>query len=322
MRIASFGLVLAALAGTACGGPTDHGVIVASGHVEATQVRLATKIAGRIEVFPVDEGATVKAGQEVARVDTTDLLLVRDQVRAERGQASADLRLREAGFRKEDKDELRAQGAALGAELDGAQKDLDRTQALLDKGSGTAKARDDAQARRDSLAARLAATNAAIARAKSGFRGEEIDGFRARLAAVDARLAQLDQQIADASVRSPLDAVVTDRLAEPGEWATSGAALAVLTDLARPWLTVYVSDPDLPKVRLGQKAEVVTDDGAIRTGTVTFVAPTAEFTPKNVQTREERAKLVYKVKIGLENADGIFKPGMPAEARLAIEGGR
>jgi HlyD family secretion protein len=320
MRIAHFGLVVVALAGSACDRHAERGFIVASGHVEATEVRLASKIAGRIETFSIDEGAVVKAGQEVARVDTTDLLLVRSQVSAERGQASAELRLREAGYRKEDKDELRAQGAALGAELDGAQRDLDRMQALLEKGSGTAKARDDAKARRDSLAARLAATNAAIARADSGFRDEEIDAARARLAAVEARLAQLDQQITDASVRSPLDAVVTDRLAEPGEWATSGAALAVLTDLARPWLTVYVSDPDLPRVRLGQKVEVVTDDGAMRAGTVTFIAPNAEFTPKNVQTREERAKLVYKVKIALDNADGIFKPGMPAEARLATEG--
>jgi len=119
-----------------------------------------------------------------------------------------------------------------------------------------------------------------------------------------------------------MDAVVTEKLAEPGEWATSGAALAVLTDLARPWLTVYVSDTDLPKVRIGQKAEVRTDDGQTREGTVTFVAAKAEFTPKNVQTREERAKLVYRIKIGLGNADGIFKPGMPAEARLGAGDGR
>jgi HlyD family secretion protein len=90
----------------------------------------------------------------------------------------------------------------------------------------------------------------------------------------------------------------------------------VVTELARPWLTVYVPEPELARIRLGQDAEVVTDDGQRRVGRVTWVSPRAEFTPKNVQTPEERAKLVYKVKIGLDNPDGLFKPGMPAEARL------
>ncbi len=90
----------------------------------------------------------------------------------------------------------------------------------------------------------------------------------------------------------------------------------MITDLDDAWLTVYVGEPDLGRIRLGQEAEVVTDDGQTRKGKVTFIASKAEFTPKNVQTRDERVKLVYKVKIGLENKDGLFKPGMPAEARL------
>jgi HlyD family secretion protein len=117
-------------------------------------------------------------------------------------------------------------------------------------------------------------------------------------------------------VKSPVDGVVTEKLAEHGELLTRGAGLVVISELARPWLTVYLPEPDLGRIRLGQDAEVVTDSGQQRTGRVTFVSPQAEFTPKNVQTPDERAKLVYKVKVGLENADGLFKPGMPAEARL------
>jgi HlyD family secretion protein len=94
----------------------------------------------------------------------------------------------------------------------------------------------------------------------------------------------------------------------------------VITDLAEPWLTVYVPELDLGRLRIGQEAQVRTDDGQARRGRVTFIASKAEFTPKNVQTRDERVKLVYKLKIGLENQDGLFKPGMPAEARLEPAG--
>jgi len=92
----------------------------------------------------------------------------------------------------------------------------------------------------------------------------------------------------------------------------------VITDLADAWLTVYVGEPDLGRIRIGQEADVVTDDGQSRKGRITFVAAQAEFTPKNVQTRDERVKLVYKVKVGLDNQDGLFKPGMPAEARFHV----
>jgi len=91
----------------------------------------------------------------------------------------------------------------------------------------------------------------------------------------------------------------------------------VVTDLPNAWLNAYVAEPDLARLRLGQEAEVTTDDGQSRKGRVSFVASRAEFTPKNVQTRDERVKLVYRIKVALENADGLFKPGMPATAHLS-----
>lgn len=293
------------------------GPILASGHVEATEVRLATKIAGRIESVSFEEGDAVKAGTELARIETVDPKLQLEQLRAERSQADADYRLRRAGYREEDKAELRAQRDALLADLDAARKDFDRMQGLFERGSGTAKSVDDARGRRDQLAARLAAAEQSLKRAESGFRREEIEAAKARLEGVDARIAFLERQIADATVLSPLDAIVTEKLAEPGEWLQVGGAIAVLTNLREPWLTVYVGGEDLPRVKLGEPAAVVADDGTQREGRITYVSSTAEFTPKNVQTRKEREKLVYKVKIALDNADGLFKPGMPAEARLA-----
>lgn len=310
------GVAAAAAVLASCRNNEDPSAIVASGHVEATDVRISAKVPGRLQAIPVQEGDPVAAGQELARIETTDLRLALQQARAEREQAHAELRLRLAGARKEDVAELEAQIQGVLADLQGAQKDFDRMQGLLDSGSGTTKARDDARTRRDALAARLEAMRQALARMKAGFRSEEKDAARARRATVEARIAQLEQQIADATVTSPLAAIVTDKVAEPGELVQVGSPLVVLTNLKEPWLTVYVGALDLPKLRLGQQAEVTTDDGQTRKGKITYIASQAEFTPKNVQTRDERIKLVYKLKVGLPNEDGVFKPGMPAEARF------
>jgi membrane fusion protein YbhG len=318
-RVAPAGAVLLALTLGACGRRSGSAGIVASGHVEATDVRISTKVAGRLERFALEEGDAVKQGQELGVIDTIDLELALRQARADRRQAAAEMDLRIAGPRKEDIAEAGAQVGALESDLDGARRDLERMQGLLDRGSGTTKSRDDARVRRDTTAERLEAARQALARLKAGSRPEEIEGARAKVAAADARIAQLEQQIKDATVASPVAGVVTEKIAERGELLQVGSGLCVVTDLVNAWLTIYVAEPDLGRVRIGQGADVRTDGGESRRGKVTFIASQAEFTPKNVQTRDERVKLVYRVKVGLENADGLFKPGMPAEARLQPE---
>ena len=109
---------------------------------------------------------------------------------------------------------------------------------------------------------------------------------------------------------------MTEKLAEKGELASRGTGLVVVTDLPNAWLNAYVAEPDVPRLRIGQDAEVATDSGDERRGRLTFIASRAEFTPKNVQTKDERVKLVFRIKVALENGDGLFKPGMPATARL------
>ena len=305
----------------ACRGNDDPNRILASGHVEATEVVVSTKAAGTVERLAVDEGDVVAAGQELARIDTTDTALALEAARAERALADADLRLRLAGSREEEVKEAEAQVARAEADLDGAQRDLVRMEGLLAAGSGTTKSRDDARTRRDVATASLDAARARLRRLRAGSRAEEVDAARARLAAADARVAQLEQQLADAVITSPVAGVVTEKLAEQGELAARGTGLVVVTDLASAWLNAYVAETDLARIRLGQEADVVTDDGQVRRGRLSFVASRAEFTPKNVQTRDERVKLVYRIKIALDNADGLFKPGMPAEARLAAQRG-
>ncbi len=315
--VASAAFLALALAGAACRRDDDTGLIVASGHVEATEVLVSTKVPGTIESLSIDEGSVVTAGQELARLDTTDTRIALDAARADRAQADAELRLRLAGSRVEDVREARAQVARAQADLEGAQKDLDRMEGLLASGSGTTKARDDARTRRDVAQAALDAAKERLQRLEAGSRREEIDGARARLQAADARIEQLEQQLKDAVIVSPTAGVVTEKLSDKGELASRGTGIVVVTDLPNAWLNAYVSEPDLARLRLGQEAEVVTDDGQARKGRVSFVASRAEFTPKNVQTRDERVKLVYRIKVALDNADGLFKPGMPATARLS-----
>jgi len=315
-------VVGALLAAAACGRNADPGLIVASGHVEATEVLLSSKVPGHLEQLLVDEGSVVQAGQEIARVDTTDTRLALDAARADRALADAELRLRLAGTRVEEVREAEAQVARAAADLVGAQQDLDRMQGLLASGSGTTKSRDDARTRRDVATASLEAARERLSRLKAGSRREEIDSARARVAAAEARTAQLEQQLRDAVVVSPAAGVVTEKLAEAGELLARGTGIVVVTDLANAWLNAYVAEPELARLRLGQEAEVVTDEGQTRRGKLSFVASQAEFTPKNVQTRDERVKLVYRIKVALENADGLFKPGMPSTARLRAAAGQ
>jgi HlyD family secretion protein len=161
----------------------------------------------------------------------------------------------------------------------------------------------------------VAADRAYLDKLEAGPRPQEIEQARAQRDAAAAAVAIVEQRITDATVLAPSDGVITTRASEPGEILPPGALLYVLTDIAHPWLNVYVDEPSLAFVRLGEPVTVRVDGRSESfTGKVTYISQVAEFTPKNVQTPEERAKLVFRIKVGLDNPQGIFKPGMPADA--------
>ena len=319
--LAPLAVSLAALAALGCGGRNDGGVIHASGHIEATEVRLAAKVGGRLLALPLWEGDRAKAGAVIAQLDTTDAANDLARARAEFDAADARLRLLLAGSRREDVDRARAKLAGAEADLAQAALDLKRLEGLADRGTATLKARDDARTRKEMLTAALDADRAQLAELIAGPRPQEIEQARAQRAAAAAAIAAIEQHIADATVTAPSDGLITQRVAEPGEVLAPGALLYVLTDLLHPWLNVYVDEPSLARIHLGDPVTVRVD-GSNRefTGKVTFVAQVAEFTPKNVQTPEERAKLVFRVKVGLDNGAGVFKPGMPADAYFGAPG--
>ena len=302
---------------TGCSKSLDDSTIRASGHIEATEVRLAAKVGGRLLEAPLEEGEAITAGVLVAQFETVDAEHRLAQARANAEAADAQLRLLLAGSRAEDLRRAEDQMAQAQAELDAARRDLDRLSGLADRGSATEKSRDDAATRKEIAERAVAAARAQLDKLVAGPRRQEIEAARAQRASAEAMVAAVEQQISDATVLTPTGGVVTTRIAEPGEVLPPGATIAVLTDLARPWLTVWIDEPSLSRVTLGQSVTVRVD-GSDRDfeGTVSFISPVAEFTPKNVQTPDERAKLVFRVKVRLDNTDGIFKPGMPADAHF------
>jgi HlyD family secretion protein len=159
-----------------------------------------------------------------------------------------------------------------------------------------------------------------LARVRAGARVEEIQAARARVAVNDAQIAAFRKDLDDGTVRAPVDGVVTEKLVQAGEVVAPRTPLIVVVDLDRAWAEVFVDEPDVPRLRLGQAATVHTDAGGPGIpGKVSFISSKAEFTPRNVQTAEERSKLVYRVKIAVDNKEGVLKEGMPVEAEILFQ---
>jgi HlyD family secretion protein len=323
-------LAVTALTGAACRRTAADGVLRASGYVEATEVRVAPEVGGRVLSIAVEEGDRVSAGAAIATLDTADGLLAIRRVEAERSQAAAQLRLLQAGARPEDirqataqAESARADVTAAESELRAATADAARFEALLASNAGSRKQRDDAVTRRDVAAARVEAAKErgragteGVARLRAGARREEIAAAQARIEAVDAQLASLRKTIADATVTAPVSGIVTARLVDAGELVAPRTPVVVITDLDRAWANVYVDEPVVPRLSLGQTLPLITDAGQRLEGKITFISPKAEFTPRNVQTAEERTKLVYRIKVTTDNRQGILKSGMPVEAEV------
>jgi HlyD family secretion protein len=325
--------LVSASALAACAEPPPSDRIRASGHVEATETRLAPDAGGRILTLAVKEGDRLEAGQIILTLDRRDLDLGLRRARADVAQAEAQLRLVRAGARDEDIRQAEAQVASARADVSAAQaelaaagQDLERFEALLKTSSGSQKQRDDADTRRkvardrvSGAESRVRASEEALRRLRAGARPEEIDAARARLAAAAAQVATIEKNLADTTFASPVAGVVTEKLVEVGEVIAPRTPVVVVVDLVHAWADVFVPEPAVPQIKIGQTATVYTDaGGAGLAGTVTYISPKAEFTPRNVQTAEERSKLVYRIRVSVDNKDGVLKQGMPVEADVPL----
>jgi HlyD family secretion protein len=301
----------------------ESGLIEASGTIETTDVRVSSRTSGEVVRLEGDEGLAVRAGDLLAEIDHEALDLQLGQARSGVDFAKAQLQLLVKGARAEDIVQTQEQLNQANENLKTAQDDDERMESLLASGSATKKQRDDAATRLTVAKAQVNAAKQALLKLENLARPEEVKSAEAKVEQAEFSVKLLEKSIADCSVTSPIDGVVTRKLVEKGELAAPNTGLFIVTDLREATLTIYVPETDLGRVRVGQEARISVDSfpGKGFPGRVTFISPTAEFTPKTIQTKDERVKLVYGVKISIANPDGIFKPGMPADARLVPTSG-
>lgn len=291
-----------------------------AGNIEVTSVEVSFKVPGRIRERLVDEGQHVAAGQVVARLDDEDLLLESAQRR--RDAEALDAALREAvnGFRTEEIAQADEAVKRARAEADRLEADFSRQEALFGREVISRRDFDSAKAAVEAARATLKEAMARQELYHRGQRRERIDAARAQaLKAHEALKLALTRQ-GYATLTSPVAGVVLSKNAEAGEQVAAGTPVITIGDTAHPWMRAYIPETELGRVHLGQKVRVSSDTwpGKVYDGTVTFISSEAEFTPKSVQTEKERVKLVYRVKISLDNSSNELKPGMPADAEIMI----
>ena len=329
--LAAIGFALIATS-VACREPEPSNTIRVSGHVEATEVRIASDVGGRLIELRVMEGDRVATGDLIGRLDATDTDLQIARARADRAATEAQLRGLQAGARPEEIRQAQAEveaaegeAAAANAEQKAAATDLERFEALLRANAGAEKERDDARTRVEvarervrSARERVQAAREIVARLRAGARREDLDAARARVEAADAQIALLEKSRSDALIKATAAGVVTQKLADTGEQLAPLMPVVVVTDLDNAWANLFVPEPMIPRITIGQAATVLTDAGDTIQGKVSYISPQAEFTPRNVQTADERSKLVYRIKVNVDNRAGILKVGMPVDAELSL----
>ena len=292
-----------------------------SGVVEATESHLGFQAAGRVEAIAVREGDATVRGEELATLDRAEALARRDQAAAQVAAASASLLELQRGFRDEEVAQARAGLASARVRLEDATRDLERTRRLYDGGAVSREVYDKTQMAEDLARSQHDQAKEQLKLMEAGHRIERIDAQRAQLRAAEASLRVVDAALANMVITAPSDGVVTIRHHEPGETVPPGAAVLTVMDPTDRWVRIFVKEDRIGAVALGQPASIRSDTYPERAyeGEVTFIASEAEFTPKNVQTPEERVKLVYSVKVRITGDAGFeLKPGMPADVRLEL----
>jgi len=266
----------------------------------------------------VREGQTVEEGEVLARLDDEMLRISLRQ--AETGVALAEnqLRLLLKGAREEDIRQMEAALAKAEENLKSAREDNDRMQTLFRSGSITQKQKEDAELRYKIAEAEYTAAMEGLKKIKNWARPEEVEAARIQLEQARANRDQVRKQLEYMEVKAPRKGTILTQGVYEGEYVAPGSTLFTLAEMDTLFLTIYVPETLLGKIRLGQRGEVWVDSVPDRgfPAEVVFISSQAEFTPRNVQTQEERVKLVYGVKLKVKNQDGVLKIGMPADAIL------
>lgn len=301
----------------------ESGMLRVSGNIEMTDAEVSFKIAGRVAERLLSEGETVKAGQVVARLDTSELAQEVALRKAEVRAAEAALAELETGSRPEEIAQADAVVRRTQADVMRARADLNRIKTLYEQDNVSGQDYDAAKTVVAVTEAKLREAQEQLRLVQKGPRIEKIERSRAQLQQAKEALALAETRLGYASLTSPLTGVVLSHNIEPGEYVAAGTPIVTVGDLEHVWLRAYVDETNLGRVKIGQTAKVTTDTFPDKgyEGRVSFIASQAEFTPKSVQTEKERVKLVYRIKITIDNPHMELKAGMPADAKIVLPNG-
>jgi membrane fusion protein YbhG len=297
--------------------------LTASGTIEATESQLGFATGGQIVALPVQEGQLVKAGTLLGALDSAETLARVAQWSAQAGAARAQLIELQRGSRTEEIAQARAQVVAADQTAADAARDLARIKGLADRDLVSRQSLDQAQVTSDVAAARLDQARAQLSLVEAGPRPEKIAAQRAQVISAEAQLRAAEAAAGHLRLYAPGDGIITIRYHEPGETVGPGVPVVALLDPSDRWVRIYVPENRIGQVSLGERATIRSDSWPDSTfaGEVEFISPQAEFTPRNVQTTEERVRLVYAVKVRITGDSGLrLKPGTPAD--VALEGGK
>lgn len=303
------------------GGPPAS--LPASGTVEATEVHLGFPAGGRLASLAVNEGDAVVALAEIARLEQAEMQGKRRQALAQAELARSLLAELEKGSRPQEIRGAAAARDAARARVEHARNDLDTTRTLYDDRIVTRDAYDKATLAHQLAVKQLTQTEEQLKLIRSGPRAERIDAQRHQVELAEAAVEVIDAALANTVIVAPINGVVTTRHREPGEIVPPGTAVVTVMNPDDRWVRIYVAENRIAAVKLGTRAAITCDTypDSRYEGEVTFIASAAEFTPKNVQTQEERVKLVYAVKVRIAGDDARdLKPGMPVDVTLELAG--
>ena len=320
-RARSFAALVAPLAAallfSGCSRDTSH--VAGSGTIELREYDIASLVGGRVARLRFDEGDTVRAGDTLAVLahgEITGEVAARE---AETGRAEALYRDQQGGPRAAERKTARAELDAAVSALKLADAEFKRAGGLHDRGLASDAELDRARAARDEAAARRAAAEERLALLEEGYRTGQVSAAREGAEAARGALFSSRAKARELILTAPVDGVVLLKNVEQGEVVGPGVALFTIGDPKRLWMRCYLSTPEVARVRIGSPAEVsvLGWKGRVFHGRVVEIATRAEFTPRAALTEEERASVVFGVKIDIDPSDGILKPGLPADALIA-----
>lgn len=300
--------------------PKNRDFLTLYGNVDIRQVDLGFRVGGRIAEVLVDEGDKVEKGQPMARLDRDILVQQRDQAQAKVDAQKADLARLEKGYRMEDVAQARAAVAAARAVAENARINLHRVQSMRAENAISQKELDNARAGAREADAHLRSAQSNYEMLASGYREEDVLAQKANLEAAKAELQLAQIRLKDSELLGPQKGIVLTRAREAGAIVQEGQTVYTVTLTNPTWLRAYVEEPDLGLIRPGMPVEVAVDavPGKRFAGTVGFISPTAEFTPKTVETMEIRTSLVYRLRIQVDDKDNVMRQGMPVTIYIKL----